>query len=79
MTEKRKRRQDMARRPQVSRRDMRRESRRIQKNAPPKAERKFQGGPGGFPPGMSMKKLCDVQVNHLKQRQVILSDNVIVL
>lgn len=40
----------------------------------------FKGGPAGRDPGRHEyeKALC-VQVKHLKQRQVILSDNVIVL
>ena len=78
MTEKRKRRQDMARRPQVSRQDMRRESRRIQKTPRQKRSENFKGDRAVAARHEYEKALC-VQVNHLKQRQVILSDNVIVL
>ena len=79
MTEKRKKRQDMAGRRAGRRQDMRRESRRIQKRRPAIGGAKISRGTGRFPARHEYEKALCVQVNHLKQRQVILSDNVIVL
>ena len=49
------------------------------KKRPAKSGAKISRGTGRFPARHEYEKALCVQVNHLKQRQVILSDNVIVL